>query len=277
MLDHWDAATRLDSISRLQASAFRTWLAKYTYTRSPAKGATRYTLSDASIRKHIATAKQIMKWAADRDIIAVNPFGREKVGSAPAQEQWQYVDEATFQKVLDACPNEAWRRAFSLARRAGLRLNEIVRAEWSWLDWQARTISVVPKLRNGRRQASTKQSFRTVPLSPDLYKLLLDGFAGADSGLICPHLGSSPSHAADKIIARAKLGWSKPMHTLRKSLETDWLEQHPLPDVCKWLGHDPTIAIKVYHKTKQGRVDAVTGQNQSTKVSSDATQMQEAP
>ncbi len=252
---------RMDAITRLQASKFRSWLVATPYTRSKKKVAEARRLSDASVAKHMRFTKQIFQWAADRDLIPFNPFDRLKAGGSHAQEHWTYVPESDLAKVQAHCPSDSWRLAFALARLAGLRLNEVRRAEWGWIDWQARTLAIKPKLRHGKRERTTKQNFRTVPLVPALYEQLRTAFEQAPerSTLICPTLGSSPSHAADKILARAGLGWSKPMHTLRKSRESDWLAQYPLPDVAKWMGHDPTVALRFYHQTKTDSIEAVTG------------------
>jgi hypothetical protein len=64
---------------------------------------------------------------------------------------------------------------------------------------------------------------------------------------------------ADAIIQRAGLApWGKPLHTLRKSLESDWLGTHPVLDVTKWLGNSPDVARKHYHQSLPETVRRVT-------------------
>lgn len=53
--------------------------------------------------------------------------------------------------------------------------------------------------------------------------------------------------------------YSKPFHSLRKALESEWLSKHPTASVCKWLGHHPVIAMKHYHRTTDVELAAVTG------------------
>lgn len=259
LLDHFAHGVRLDKITRNQASLWRDWLTGRTFVRG-GEGAKRYPLSEATVRRHVATAKQIFKWAADRDIIAFSPFDREKIGAAPAQEDWRYVSLDELDRIVEACPSVSWKVAFALARLAGLRINEISRAELGWVDHERRVIRVVPKERKGRRRRSTKQTFRTVPLSPTLYALVLAAHEAAADGqrLLCPDL-STDSHAALKIITAAGIeAYSKPMHSLRKSLETDWLIEHPLMQVCLWLGNSPEVAQKHYNQIRPDVLKRVT-------------------
>lgn len=254
-----DGGIRLDSVTRIKAAGFRQYLEKWTYTRTQVKGAKVYTLSDASIRKHLAIAKLMFQWATAHDIIKFNPFDRVKLGAAPAQENWEIVPMETLAKIHEACPSVAWRLAFSLARRAGLRSNEIRRAEWTWVDWKSQHIHI---RRKGTRD-TTKSRSRSVPMSPELQAELQAAYDAAPEGatLICPGIGADQptvSHWADKILADAGLRWSKPLHTLRKSLESDWLAIHPVYDVADWLGHDPSVSKRHYHQTKKESADRVT-------------------
>jgi len=53
--------------------------------------------------------------------------------------------------------------------------------------------------------------------------------------------------------------WAKPYHTLRKNCETDWLAAYPVMDVCRWLGHSPTVAMKHYHQTTASTMRRAAG------------------
>lgn len=64
------------------------------------------------------------------------------------------------------------------------------------------------------------------------------------------------------LLAR-QYGVTKPMHTLRKSLESDWLAKYPIADVAAWLGNSPTVAMKHYHQTVGETMRSVTGKNPS--------------
>jgi hypothetical protein len=66
---------------------------------------------------------------------------------------------------------------------------------------------------------------------------------------------------AHVIMRRAGFEWQKPMHTLRKSLESDWLAKYPIADVAAWLGNSPAVAMKHYHQTVGETMRSVTGKN----------------
>ena len=248
---------RLSQITRQTAAEFRAWIRARKYRRGDPKRATERTLSAATVRRYVATLKQIMGRAKAQDLIAVNPFDREVIGAPPSQEGWTYIDLKTTEKIIEACPRESWRLAFALARFAGLRMNEIQRAEWGWVDWHERTINV----RRKGEQDTTKSRARVVPIQPALYTFLCDAFERREDGdrFICNELEESLSHAARKLVVAAGVpAYSKPFHTLRKSLESDWLARFPLPDVCAWLGHSPEVALRHYHKTKRDTIAMVT-------------------
>lgn len=231
--EHFGDDRRIDRITRAHAAGFRVWLERRTYRRS--EEAPERSLSLSTVRSHLSRAKQIFGHAMRLDMVVFNPFDRE-VTSQPAMEhEWPYVSDADIQKVIDvAAP--AWKHRLALARWAGLRRNEIARAEWGWIDWDARTITVLPKLRGGRRIVSTKHRTRECPLSPRLYAALLDAFTAAPekAGAICGMPANNVERDIDAIVRRAELKpWPKPLHTLRKSLESDWLAAHPLLDVVR--------------------------------------------
>lgn len=243
----------IDKITRAQAAGFRGWLETQTFTRGSDDDAERYRYSPATVRRFVASCKQIFEYARLQDVIPYNPFDRQVLGAPPAQESWQYIDEATMVRILAACPSDAWRLGFSIARYAGLRVNEVARAQWAWIDWDRRLLAVARK----DDHDTTKSRSRVVPLQERLYATLRASERTGD--LICPNLGSDPTKGAERILVAAGISYSKPWHTLRKSLETDWLSKYPIPDVARWLGHSPEIALKFYHQTKADSYALVTG------------------
>lgn len=262
LLAYFGRDVRADRITRAMIREWRVGLSTSTFKRGVGKDAKEFPLSRASVRRHVSTAKQIFEWARRGDYIRINPLDREVVGRPPAQKSWTQVTDDDLQKILEACPHESWRLCFAIARYAGLRANEIQRATWGWVDWSNRLLRVVPKAQaDGSIEETTKQSARDVPICPELFTMLEEAFSHAPEGvtLICPDLPEKPSHGATKIIAKAGLGWSKPLHTLRKSLESDWLAKYPMPAVCHWLGHDPSVALRHYHKPVAATIEAVTG------------------
>ncbi len=258
--EHFGAERQIDKISRGQAAGFRLWLEEHTYRRG--EEAPERSLSISTIRSHLSRAKQIFGHALRLDLVVYNPFDREVTSQPTIEHEWPYVTDADIERVIAEAPG-AWKQRLALARWAGLRRNEIARAEWSWIDWDARTITVLPKLRDGQRRVSTKHRTRTCPLSPRLYSILLEGFTAAPdaAGIICGMPRNNVERDIDVIVRRADLKpWPKPLHSLRKSLETDWLAKYPLLDVVKWLGNSPDVAARHYHQTRPEIIGRVTGQ-----------------
>ncbi len=136
---------------------------------------------------------------------------------------------------------------FALARYAGLRRSEIERLAWADIDFRAGSITV-----HGESLVrTTKSRLRKCPLTRQLAAILADvhvalpGSAGP-----CDGMGANNrTRDAHAIVKRAGLErYSKPLHTLRKSLETDWIDRYPIADVCEWLGNSPAVALAYYKR-----------------------------
>lgn len=243
---------RLSDFTRNTAAEFRTHLQKLD-----AMGA-------ATVSRHIRTAKVIFQAAADRDLIDYNPFDRQS-GTAPRVEKtWAEIDAVKLGKILDACPSTAWRVLFGLARWGGLRRGEALRVAWGNVDWEGRIIRVMAaEDSEGRRKVTTKQRAREIPLRPVLYAMLRDAFDAAPAGSEGPCGGINAENLdrdVRRLIKRA-IGatYSKPFHTLRKNCETEWMAEHPIMDVCAWMGHSATVASEFYVRVKPESVAKVTG------------------
>jgi len=245
LIENLGSDIRIDRISRACAGRFRAWLAEPT--------AAEIFRSEATIRKYIRQAKSIFGEALRLDLIPLNPFDRQEASSI-ASKNWEYIDAAATAKIIDECPDDSWRHLVGLCRWAGLRRGEAIAASWSDIDWQARTIRV---------DAEKTGAERFVPLEPRLYSMLAKGFEAAPegSGAVCSVPALNLNRNLERIIKRAGVpAYARAFHTLRKNLETDWLEQYPVADVCKWLGHSPTVSMKHYHQTRPESIRKVTGE-----------------
>jgi integrase len=91
----------------------------------------------------------------------------------------RFIDRATTQKVIDACPNAEWKLIVALARYGGLRVpSETNRLRWEMIDWDRGRITVEsPKTEHieGKEQ-------RIIPLFPELRPFLLAAFEDAPAG-----------------------------------------------------------------------------------------------
>jgi integrase len=261
----FDPQLAIDRVTRSAATDWRHWM-----TRQPARprkgekdDPKAPRLSEASVCRHVRAAKTIFAFAVDEDRIPLNPFDRLKGTPAQHEAEFELVDRAALDKILEQCPDDGWKCLFALCRLAGLRQGEALRLRWSDVDWHARTLTILPSAdEQGRRRTTTKQRRRDVPIEPRLYEILDECFHDAADGaeLVCPVPLNNLHRQATKIVKRAGLEpYADPFHALRKNLESEWLALHPLLDVVKWLGHSPTVAAKHYHKPTADSVAKVTG------------------
>lgn len=211
-------------------------------------------------RAHLGRAKQIFQRAADRDIIPQNPFDRIKTTAPKVDVEWRYVSAEETERMLDAARD--WRIVIAIARYAGLRANEIKRLQWADVDLQRGAISVT----NPGRVNTTKKKARTVPIQPAMSVEFSQQLARINhvlgdpwpSGEVCAVGWGDYLRKIERIRKRANVErYGKPLHSMRKSLETDWLAQFPLPAVANFLGHDPSVALKHYFKVSDSTFDLV--------------------
>ncbi|MFO0899997.1 MAG: site-specific integrase [Pirellulales bacterium] len=75
--------------------------------------------------------------AVRKRLIAHDPFFDMKGCAVKANKSREhFVDRATAQAVLDACPDAEWRLIFALARFGGLRIpSELLALRWGDIDW----------------------------------------------------------------------------------------------------------------------------------------------
>lgn len=160
-----------------------------------------------------------------------------------------FVDIATIEKVMDACPNQEWRTIFALSRFGGLRCpSEIFGLRWSDIFWDQNRLRV----RSPKTEHHEGKDERFTPLFPELVEELQKRFEEAEEGeeyVISTYRnlsGNLRSVAAD-IIQRAGVpSWPKPFHNLRASRQTELSRIFPLPMVCEWLGNSPEVAKAHY-------------------------------
>lgn len=253
-LDYLEArfggARRLNDITDGMADDFRVWLGKQPVRPGGGEAKTKRTLGKQTVAGHIRNCKVIFERARKRKLIPSNPFD-DVSGAAPAvSKTWAEISRADLDRLFDKCPSAGWRCLFGLARLAGLRRGEALRLSWADFDQDARTLAVRPE----GGEEGTKQRARVVPVDPRLYAVLREAYDEAPERavLVC---GLGDETAVDKqaraIIAAAGLpAYSKPFHTLRKLVETEWLAEHPAMLVCDWMGHSPTVAARHYHRSR---------------------------
>jgi integrase len=245
LLDHF-GDIRLDRITRAGAAAFRTWMLGKE-------------LSAATVSRYIRDAKSIFREARDQDLIRLNPFDRVSGASPDMAKTWAVISHDDLRRLLDAVPDAAWRALVGMCRLAGLRRGEALRLRVQDVDLVERVLSVYPE----GFVEGTKQAYRTVPITPALAAILresIDAVPDGEERLCWSIYGRNVDRDIRTYLGRAGIPkYGKPLHTLRKNLESEWLAIHPAPAVCAWLGHSPAVAMKHYNKPPPEVVAKVTG------------------
>lgn len=203
----------------------------------------------ATVRGHVRRAKRLFGSAG----LPSNPFAGLKGRSPKATKDWETVTLADLDKLLDACPSHGWRCLFALTRLAGLRRGEALRLRWADVDLDGRRLTVVPDV----DYETTKKRTRQVPIQAKLYDTLWTAWMDADghewvvTGDGIPQQAASLWKASRALIQRSGFKpWKKPLHTLRKNLETEWAREYPITVLTEWLGHAPEVALEHYTRAE---------------------------
>jgi integrase len=242
---HFGADRPLRGIDRSAAEAFRQWLVE--------RG-----LRPATVAKRLQHARMIFAAAADRGLVAANPFAGIRHRGGNPTERRHYVPVADAERLIEHAPNTTWRLLIALSRFAGLRVpSEALMLRWDSVDWErGRLLVGEPKNEHhaGRGMRAVplfsllrphlEQAFQEAPdgaeyVFPAEYRRRADGPRGWN--------GCNLRTTFLKIVRRAKLvPWPRLWHAMRASCESDLAAAFPLATVTKWLGNTPAIALRHY-------------------------------
>jgi integrase len=104
----------------------------------------RYAPASASV--DLRRARQFLKAAVRRRLIAVNPFADVPCGPQTNDARIFYVSVEIIEKVIAVCPDHDWRLIFALPRYGGLRFpSEVEDLKWSDIDWENSVFTVHEK------------------------------------------------------------------------------------------------------------------------------------
>jgi integrase len=232
---HFQSDRPINSIHAGHARDYREWLiGKY---------------ATATVAREIKRARQFFEYAKDCRLITENPFAKIKSGSQKNVSRKCFVDRATIDKVLDACPDGEWRLIVSLARYGGLRIpSELAGLTWADIDWERSRFRVkVPK-----KEHLDGHGERVVPIFPELRIHLERAFDAAPDGseAVAPRgrLGNANLRTGlQRILRRANVkAWPKLFQNLRASRETELMRSHPAHVVYAWLGNSREVAQDHY-------------------------------
>ncbi len=235
----------LASISPAECDDFRRWLA------------TSEKLSPATVARRCSLARTFFRDALRRRMIDSNPF--EDIGGGPKSnpDRQQFIDLPTIRKVIDACPNAAWRGLLALSRFGGLRVpSEAIILRWEDIHWDSDRMTI----RSPKTEHHVGKASRVCPLFPELRPYLEDLHALAPKGAVyvleaLRPLGADRGNWAgmnfrtqlERIISRAGVvPWPKLWHNLRSSRQTELTEEFPAHVVSAWLGNSERIAAQHY-------------------------------
>lgn len=200
-------------------------------------------LSPASLSKCIKHAKQFLRLAERKNLVAANPFQHLVAGGEKNSERRAYVSQAVTSKVLDECPDTEWRLIVALCRFGGLRCpSEVLSLKWTDINWAEQHMTV-------RRN---KTATRTVPLFPELYPHLRETHELAgDYAVNCitryRDSNSNLRTQFKRIIERAGVPiWPRLFQNLRASAETDLGDLYPSQVVVQWIGNSERVASEHY-------------------------------
>lgn len=244
LVDHFGAGRKMSTVEPIHAQQWVGWLRRLCPP-----------LSETTVANHVRTARQLWRKAKAWQVVRTNPFEGVSVPAPKVEKSWHYVSLTDAEKLMTACTHESWRLLFGLCRLAGLRSGEATAVEWGHWDRQNGTLAVWP--REGRR--TSKQRLRYVPVVPRL-RTLLEASNGTTGPIVRLPIGYPQHKYLVQQIELAGLdAWAKPLHTLRKNLESDWMAQFPPMAVAYWLGNSVEVAMEHYYKPTPDLMAKATG------------------
>ena len=207
-------------------------------------------LGENTVRRHCGRAKQLLRAALRKRIIAENPFADMRDCLVKANKSREFfLSRADAEKVLAACPDNEWRLIFALARFGGLRTpSETLLLRWADVDWERGRLLI----RSPKTEHHVGKDSRLVPIFPELRPYLEAAWDAAAEGaefVIVRRRDSNVNLRTQllRIIAKAGLtAWPKLFQNLRSTRETELAETYPLHVVTSWLGNSQLIAAKHY-------------------------------
>jgi len=238
----------LGSITEGDADAYKRWLLD------------RYAAASASV--DLRRARQYLKAAVRRRLIAVNPFAEVPCGPQVNDDRIVYVSPDTIEAVIAACPDDDWRLIFALPRYGGLRFpSEVENLKWSDVDWENSRFTVHEK----KVEHHPGRGRRVVPifeaLRPHLERAYRERNPGAIYVVPRARGGRNLGTQAKRIIEKAGIVvWEKLFVNLRGSCSDD-MERRGIAEkaINAWIGNTARMRHRHYHSVRPEDWAAVTG------------------
>jgi len=255
LVAHFGADKPIDDITTADAEGFRAALL--------ARG-----LSPTTVATRLAFARQFFQYAVKARLLAENPFAGVKYPKRDVKARQRYISPEMTQRLIEACPNVAWRTVVALCRYGGLRCpSETLSLKWEHVNWERGEIRVPqPKVEHHGKP------YRVIPIFALLRPYLEEAWEAAEPGAEyvvrleayrgvsgIPECWSRTNLRTQfiRIIHKAGLiPWPRPFHNLRASLATDLTASFPSHVVAAWLGHTEAIAEAHYWQTTESHYEA---------------------
>lgn len=196
-------------------------------------------LSPKSINNELTVLRRCLKSAIEWELISRMPRMRE-LRVAPQKYDVLTQDEAD--RLVRSAPEPMWREMIICGLNTGMRLGELCALAWDDINLAAKTLTVRHSLVEGVMDSPKNNRIRNIPLTNDLYQLLIKRsvkkglvFAHPDGG----HLRKSswPWKALQRACKAAglrRIGW----HALRHTFASELVRRGaPIRAVQLLMGH----------------------------------------
>ena len=234
-------------------------------TEGDADGYKRWLLASyapASASVDLRRARQFLKAAVRRRLIAVNPFADVPCGPQVNDDRIYYVSVEDIERVIAACPDEDWRMIFAMPRFGGIRFpSEAEALKWEDVDWANSRFTVHEK----KVEHHPGRGRRVVPifeaLRPHLERAYRERAPGAVYVVPRARGGQNLGTQAKRIIEKAGVKpWPKLFVNMRGSCSDD-LERRAIPEkaINAWIGNTARMRQRHYHSVRPEDWAAVTG------------------
>lgn len=230
-------------------------------------------LKEASVKRRLATVKQLFKWLEREDLLAINPFHRFDLTIRLPRRLPRALGVADIRKLVRAAANEAEIRQTQMARQmyfvvvvlfvSGLRVGELVGVRLNDIDAEAGTILVRGKGNRERRVYLPGDEARSLLQSRLAERALIQT---GGNYLLVSSTGTaiSPQYIRRNLALlaeRAGLSRRVTPHMLRHTAATQLVEAGvDIRFVQKLLGHASIATTQIYTQVSDASLKATLEQ-----------------
>jgi integrase len=216
---------------------------------------TGYQLKPSYIEKLTNQLGSILRVALDNEVIHKNPMSKIKRRKPKTDKRIAPLDMATIKNLADGFAPR-WQIVVWIGFFTGMRPSEVLGLTWDRLDFENQEITVDRQLSRDSKKIfadhlKTSKSYRKIPFSPYLQRLLLehrDQHGLGPHGLILQNRSGNvwrykDASAMFRLIARP-LGFDKGegMHQLRHTCASVLIKLgNNAKQIQEWLGHESIL------------------------------------